>query len=114
MLDQRYDLCGITVHFVDPGVDTGDIVLQRHQTDANGLDPYMLRMRNVIIARELLPMQPQQFQMELPIGDHRVSRKLRLTEVETLPSRRECNYLNCQVIIYSLDLTSSPASLSCL
>jgi len=56
VLNQRYDLCGSTVHFVDKGVDTGDIVLQRQQENAAGLDPYMLRVRNVLIAVELLPL----------------------------------------------------------
>lgn len=48
-------LTGMTVHFVDPGVDSGDIVLQVPQRATPSGGPWMMRVRNQIIALDALP-----------------------------------------------------------
>ncbi|WP_424979988.1 formyltransferase family protein [Leisingera sp. S232] len=55
VLEQDWQSCGITVHFVDVGVDTGRIVLQRRTEGAAGLSPQMLRTRNLLQALHLVP-----------------------------------------------------------
>jgi methionyl-tRNA formyltransferase len=55
-LHDDHEKVGVTVHFVNAGVDTGDIVLQRRSDTPSGTDPYTMRIHNVLIARDLLPM----------------------------------------------------------
>jgi hypothetical protein len=55
-LHDDYEKAGVTVHFVDAGVDTGDIVLQRRSHAPPGTDPYAMRIHNALIASALLPM----------------------------------------------------------
>ncbi len=55
-LHDDYEKAGITVHFVDAGIDTGDIVLQRRSDTPPGTDPYTMRTLNVLTAMDLLPM----------------------------------------------------------
>ncbi|CTQ32723.1 formyltransferase family protein [Jannaschia rubra] len=49
------DRAGLTVHFVDTGVDSGDIVLQVPQRAAPGDDPWLMRSRNQLNALDALP-----------------------------------------------------------
>ena len=46
-LEGRLDTAGVTFHFVDEGVDTGDVVLQVRTECEPGIDPYRVRGRNV-------------------------------------------------------------------
>ncbi|MCK0168501.1 hypothetical protein MWU52_13125 [Jannaschia sp. S6380] len=46
---------GLTVHFVDAGVDSGDIVLQVPLQTSPSEGPWMMRARNQIAALEALP-----------------------------------------------------------
>lgn len=55
VLEQNWDSCGITVHFVDAGVDTGHIVLQQHSDVTPPLTPQMLRTRNLLQALHTVP-----------------------------------------------------------
>lgn len=55
VLEQGWDSCGITVHFVDAGVDTGRIVLQQRTDAAPPLTPQMLRTRNLLQALHTVP-----------------------------------------------------------
>jgi folate-dependent phosphoribosylglycinamide formyltransferase PurN len=49
------DQAGLTVHFVDVGVDTGDIVLQRPQHAAPSDGPWLMRARNQLNGLDALP-----------------------------------------------------------
>ena len=55
VLNGDLDKSGVTIHFVDEGVDTGDIVLQEAANPNLGVDPYLLKTMNTIIAARLLP-----------------------------------------------------------
>lgn len=55
VLEQAFYAAGVTVHFIDRGVDTGDIVMQRQVKAATGIDPYQLRIANVFATADLLP-----------------------------------------------------------
>ncbi len=45
---------GVTVHYIDPGVDTGDIILQRQTTVDPGDNENTLRQKNMIAGAEAL------------------------------------------------------------
>lgn len=53
--DDALDHAGLTVHFVDAGVDSGDIVLQRRLVSEPGEGPWMMRARNQLNALEAVP-----------------------------------------------------------
>ncbi len=55
VLNDGLEAAGVTVHFVDEGVDTGDVVLQKHTPAEPGVDPYRLSCRNVSTALEIYP-----------------------------------------------------------
>lgn len=56
VLQGDLDHVGVTVHFIDPGVDTGDLVLQAHSSvQGEAIDPYALRYRNVATTLEIYP-----------------------------------------------------------
>lgn len=55
VLDRRLDTAGLTIHFVDAGVDTGRIVLQRATDVDADVSPQMLRARNLIAALKVVP-----------------------------------------------------------
>ncbi len=46
--NRDYDKVGITIHFIDPGVDTGDIVFQNKLKKTTTPNPYLLRTLNNI------------------------------------------------------------------
>ena len=46
--DRAYGKTGITIHFIDEGVDTGDIVYQQQVPITVQTDPVMLRALNTI------------------------------------------------------------------
>lgn len=46
--NRDYDSAGITIHFIDIGVDTGDIIFQKHNNKTTGPDPFLLRALNNI------------------------------------------------------------------
>jgi folate-dependent phosphoribosylglycinamide formyltransferase PurN len=60
VLNGDLDKSGVTIHFVDEGVDTGDIVLQEAANPKLGVDPYLLKTMNTIIAARLLPRAASQ------------------------------------------------------
>jgi folate-dependent phosphoribosylglycinamide formyltransferase PurN len=45
---EAYDKTGITIHFIDEGVDTGDVVYECRVAVPAGTDPFMLRALNTI------------------------------------------------------------------
>jgi folate-dependent phosphoribosylglycinamide formyltransferase PurN len=45
---EAYDKTGITIHFIDEGVDTGDVVYDCRVAVPAGTDPFMLRALNTI------------------------------------------------------------------
>jgi len=45
---------GVTVHFIDAGVDSGDLILQRKVEACPPLSPWRLRNRNVVLTAQLL------------------------------------------------------------
>jgi len=50
--NEDYDNVGITIHFIDKGVDTGNVLFQwRQQVDENP-EPYQLRARNTLAVLE--------------------------------------------------------------
>ena len=55
VLEGGLDTCGVTVHFVNAGVDTGHIVLQRATPAEQGISPQALRTRNLLVALDLVP-----------------------------------------------------------
>ncbi len=56
VLQGDFDHVGVTVHCIDPGVDTGDVVLQaRSPVDGENVDPYTLRCRNAATTLEIYP-----------------------------------------------------------
>lgn len=55
VLHEAWDTVGVTIHFIDPQVDTGKIVLQKKNRGAAGKDPYQIRAENFLLAREALP-----------------------------------------------------------
>lgn len=80
------DHVGVTVHCIDTGVDTGDIVLQRRtSTEGEGLDPYRLRARNVATTLEIYPeaaaavLAGRETRQKQPFSDDRVFRSRDLT-----------------------------------
>ena len=48
LYDRAYDKTGFSVHFIDEGVDTGDIVHREHVPSNDETDPFTLRTRNII------------------------------------------------------------------
>lgn len=54
-LNGQLDTTGVSVQFIDEGVDTGDLVLQRKTASEPGIDPYRLRCRNVVTTLEIYP-----------------------------------------------------------
>jgi folate-dependent phosphoribosylglycinamide formyltransferase PurN len=46
--DRAYTKTGISIHFIDEGVDTGDIVHTRHVVVGDDIDPFFLRTLNII------------------------------------------------------------------
>jgi folate-dependent phosphoribosylglycinamide formyltransferase PurN len=55
VLNGDLDKSGVTIHFIDEGVDTGDIVLQEAANPTSAVDPYLMRTMNTVIAARLLP-----------------------------------------------------------
>ncbi|SDF18217.1 formyl transferase [Limimaricola pyoseonensis] len=55
VLEGGWDSCGLSVHMIDAGVDTGAIVLQRPLAAGPGDSPQALRMRNLLAALEAVP-----------------------------------------------------------
>ena len=49
----RLDCAGVTVHYIDEGVDTGDVLLQQATRIDGRADPYRLRFHNVLMVPEL-------------------------------------------------------------
>lgn len=58
-LEGRLETAGVTVHFIDEGVDTGDLVLQQRSSCEPGIDPYRLRCKNVLTTLEIYPRAAQ-------------------------------------------------------
>ncbi len=50
--NQDYKHVGMTLHFIDKGVDTGNILFQKRQEVTDNPDPYMLRAKNTIATLE--------------------------------------------------------------
>jgi folate-dependent phosphoribosylglycinamide formyltransferase PurN len=46
--DEAYGKAGISIHFIDEGVDTGDLVHTRHVAVRDGVDPFHLRALNLM------------------------------------------------------------------
>jgi folate-dependent phosphoribosylglycinamide formyltransferase PurN len=46
--DEAYTKAGISIHFIDEGVDTGDVVHTRHVAVRTGVDPFVLRALNIM------------------------------------------------------------------
>jgi len=55
VLEGRVDTCGVTIHYIDAGVDTGQIVLQRPTQADPTTSPQMVRTRNLITALDAMP-----------------------------------------------------------
>lgn len=55
VLDGNLDRAGVSIHFIDEGVDTGDIVLQEGVEMGCDIDPFLLRVKNLMIAVRILP-----------------------------------------------------------
>lgn len=55
ILHRRPDTAGVTFHFIDEGVDTGDILLQKPTVCEADTDPYQLRGRNILTTVEFFP-----------------------------------------------------------
>jgi methionyl-tRNA formyltransferase len=55
ILEGRLDTCGLTIHFVDAGVDTGKIVQQHATSITQGTSPQMLRTYNLLAALDVVP-----------------------------------------------------------
>jgi len=54
-LHGRLESAGVTIHFIDEGVDTGDLVLQQQTASEAGVDPYRLRCHNVLTTLDAYP-----------------------------------------------------------
>ncbi len=52
---QDFESAGITFHFVDKGVDTGDIIFQKRTKTYSEIDPFMLRALNTLSIIEYYP-----------------------------------------------------------
>ena len=50
--NQDYENVGITIHLIDPGVDTGNLLFQRKQEVGTNPDPNQLRANNTIATLE--------------------------------------------------------------
>ncbi|MCL3881748.1 formyltransferase family protein [Marivita sp. GX14005] len=55
VLEGAWHTCGITVHFIDAGVDTGGILAQVPAKVTGSVTPQMLRSRNLIQALHTVP-----------------------------------------------------------
>ena len=49
----RLDCAGVTVHYIDEGVDTGELLLQQPTRIEGVADPYRLRLHNVLMVPEM-------------------------------------------------------------
>ncbi len=50
--NRDYNSAGITIHFINIGVDTGDIIFQKHHNKTMGPNPFLLRtMNNIEVIR---------------------------------------------------------------
>jgi hypothetical protein len=54
ILNDQLEHAGVTVHFIDEGVDTGDIVLQERAVVRDSVDHYELRSHNTLIGADLM------------------------------------------------------------
>ena len=54
--DKAYAKTGITIHFIDEGLDTGDIVFREHVPATHDTDPFLLRTFNTL---EILRTYPR-------------------------------------------------------
>jgi methionyl-tRNA formyltransferase len=54
-LHGRLKTAGVTIHSIDEGVDTGDLLVQQRTHCESGIDPYRLRCRNVLTTLEAYP-----------------------------------------------------------
>jgi folate-dependent phosphoribosylglycinamide formyltransferase PurN len=54
--DRAYAKTGITIHFIDEGLDTGDIVFREHVPATDDTDPFLLRTFNTL---EILRTYPR-------------------------------------------------------
>jgi len=60
LFNEEYDHCGVTVHYVDSGVDTGNIIVQE-PTEALKKDTFFdLRYKNIQKAIEVMPKAVEQ------------------------------------------------------
>jgi len=48
LFNSAYDKTGISIHFIDEGVDTGDIIYTKRVTVSVGTDPFTLRALNTV------------------------------------------------------------------
>ena len=55
LLNEDHDHCGVTIHYVDTGVDTGNIIVQEGTQVASGDTFYDLRYKNIQKAIEIMP-----------------------------------------------------------
>jgi methionyl-tRNA formyltransferase len=56
VLNGEWSAAGVTFHFVDDGVDTGDIIAShRHEDLPESADPFELRYRNFMLMMEHFP-----------------------------------------------------------
>lgn len=55
VLEGRTDRAGVTIHYIDEGVDTGRIVLQRPTESQPDVSPQILRTLNALVALEAMP-----------------------------------------------------------
>lgn len=58
---EDYSHVGFTIHLIDKGVDTGNIIYQKKLEDMGLLEPYNLRARNIISILENYPRVVKQF-----------------------------------------------------
>ena len=101
------DHVGVTVHFIDTGVDTGDVVLQRRtsteappaeMSESQVLDPYRLRARNVATTLEIYPeaaaavLAGRETRQKQPSSDAQVFRSRDLTFERRLELLRRLGY----------------------
>jgi folate-dependent phosphoribosylglycinamide formyltransferase PurN len=54
LYEKKYDLVGVTIHMIDEGVDTGEVILQKNTLVACTDDEISLRIKNVEVAVKLL------------------------------------------------------------
>ena len=88
LFNEEYKHCGVTVHYVDTGVDSGNILLQEKTEVEEGDTFFDLRYRNTNKAIELVPQAVLLAEKKF-VGDHQVTIDQKVYKAKMLDDRKK-------------------------